>query len=528
MPFDDDALRPSRRGVLAALSTAALLPAVSRFSPPALAQEAGALPEAGDFTFDNVIALARIHSGEAFEERRLALTPPFADLDYDEYRAIRVRPERRLWADAGLGFEVDLLPPGHFYVDRVDISLVVRGEVFELTFDPTLFHFHPDYFGDPEGDAPPDAPRDLSYSGFRIRAPINRPDVMDEVAVFQGARYFRAIGRDQIYGLSARGLAIATASPEGEEFPRFRHYFIHVPEKGATSMTIHALLDSPSVTGAYEFVVTPGAETTMDVRSVLIPRREITRAGIAPLTSMFFFGPGSRAGIDDYREAVHDSSGLQMVTGAGERLWRPLSNPPSVEVSAFADRDPRGFGLVQRRRSFADFEDAEARYERRPSAWVAPQGNWGTGAVVLVELPTENEFNDNIVAFWRPADPLAADRDHAFDYRIHWTAAPPDEVPLARVIATRTGATVNATERRTFVIDFDRVPEGTNGLTPKASATEGEIVGLALVPLPDGRLRALIDFDPGAATMSEMRLELVDAEGADASEVWLHRWSARR
>ena len=206
---------------------------------------------------------------------------------------------------------------------------------------------------------------------------------------FQGASYFRAVARDQLYGLSARGLALGTGGPEGEEFPLFRQFWIHEPEVAATSLTIHALLDSPSVTGAYEFVVRPGVETVMDVRSVLFPRVELTGAGIAPLTSMYFFGPKSRARIDDYRDAVHDSSGLQMVTGAGERIWRPLDNPLALQFSAFSDHDPQGFGLTQRERAFIHYEDAEARYERRPSAWVAPSNAWGQGSVVLVEIPTD-------------------------------------------------------------------------------------------------------------------------------------------
>ncbi|MEZ5865942.1 MAG: glucan biosynthesis protein G [Geminicoccaceae bacterium] len=497
-------------------------------TPPANDPDAAPAQPDEPFSFDTVMAQARQLAGEAHEPQQIELKGTFAELDYDHYRAIRFRPERRLWREEKRGFELDLLPPGFYYKDRIEIALVSDGVVHALDFDPSVFHYHPDYFPAPDGAAPADAPHDLAYSGFRVRFPINRPDVMDEFLVFQGASYFRAVARDQLYGLSARGLALGTGGPEGEEFPLFRQFWIHEPEVAATSLTIHALLDSPSVTGAYEFVVRPGVETVMDVRSVLFPRVELTGAGIAPLTSMYFFGPKSRARIDDYRDAVHDSSGLQMVTGAGERIWRPLDNPLALQFSAFSDHDPQGFGLTQRERAFIHYEDAEARYERRPSAWVAPSNAWGQGSVVLVEIPTDTEFNDNVVAFWRPAEPLARGSEHHFDYRLLWTGEPPDETPLARVVATRGGVKVSFPEDRSFVVDFDLGEVPFEGLEPRVTATAGEIKHVALVRLPaEARARAVITFHPGDAGLAELRLFLVDAEGRPASETWLARWTPR-
>jgi glucans biosynthesis protein len=508
-------------GVLAASAGLARTAAVGT------ADAAAAEPD-GPFTFETVIAQARRLAGEEHEAAKIELKGPFADLDYDHYRAIRFRPERRFWQDEKRGFQLDLLPPGFYYQDRIDLALVVDGVVHPLEFDPGLFHYHPDYFPFPDGAAPGDAPRDLAYSGFRVRFPINRPDVMDEFLVFQGASYFRAVARDQLYGLSARGLALGTGSPEGEEFPLFRKFWIHEPQVAATSLTIQALLDSPSVTGAYEFIVRPGAETVMDVRSILFPRADLTAAGIAPLTSMFFFGPKSRARIDDYRDAVHDSSGLQMVTGAGERIWRPLDNPLTLQFSAFSDHDPQGFGLTQRERAFTHYEDSEARYERRPSAWVAPSNAWGRGSVVLVEIPTDTEFNDNVVAFWRPAEPLTRGSEHPFDYRLLWSGEPPDETPLARVVATRGGVKVAVPEDRSFIVDFDLGELPFEGLEPRVTASAGDITHVALVRLPaEARARAIITFHPGDAGLAELRLSLVDAEGRTASETWLARWTPR-
>lgn len=488
---------------------------------PAVAQEA---PEAG-FTFETVARLAQDAAAEPYAPSRLDLVPPFDDLSYDAYRAIRFRPEARLWLGGERGFRLDMLPPGLFYEDRVDIALVSGGLVTPLAFDPALFDFHPDYFD----QAPAaDETRDLGYSGFRLRAPINQPEVWDEFLVFQGASYFRGVGRDQLYGLSARGLALGVGAPEGEEFPLFRRFWIHNPEPGATAVRIHALLDSPSIAGAYEFLARPGAETIVETRAALYPRREIAELGIAPLTSMYFFSPKSRVGVDDYRDAVHDSGGLQMVAGRGERLWRPLDNPPTLQFSVFSDENPQGFGLVQRHRDFAWYEDAEARYEKRPSAWIAPTSDWGRGAVVLVEIPTDSEFNDNVVAYWRPEEPLPEGGELRLGYRIHWGDAPPDEAPLARVAATRGGTAVNAPERRTYVIDFELGEIAFDGLTVEASTSAGRIVSVVLMHSPrEGVARAAIEFDPEAADLAELRLELVGPDGAAASETWLSRWTRR-
>ncbi len=523
-----DALdRRSMLGMTAGFGALAAAGGLAHAATPA-AGDAAPAAAAETFSYETVIETARKLAEKAFEPPVLKLTSPFADLDYDHYRAIRFRPERRFWRDEKRGFELDLLPPGFYYKDRIEIALVEGGVAHTLAFDPGLFHYHPDYFPFPDGAAPADTPHDLAYSGFRVRYAINRPDVMDEFLVFQGASYFRAVARDQLYGLSARGLALGTGSPEGEEFPIFRKFWINAPEVAATSLTIQALLDSQSVAGAFELVVRPGAETVMDVRSVLFPRADLSTAGIAPLTSMYYFGPKSRARIDDYRDAVHDSSGLQMVTGSGERIWRPLDNPLALQFSAFSDQDPQGFGLTQRERNFTHYEDAEAHYERRPSAWVAPMNSWGRGSVVLVEIPSDTEFNDNIVAFWRPAEQLARGSEHRFDYRLLWSGQPPDETPLARVVATRGGAKVAEPQLRTFVIDFQLGELPFEGLEPRVTATAGEVTHVALLRLPaEAKARVAITFDPKDAGLAELRLFLVDAEGLTASETWLARWTPR-
>jgi periplasmic glucans biosynthesis protein len=484
--------------------------------------------EAAGFGFEDVVEIAREAAARPFEDQRMRLVEPFAELDYDRYRAIRVREASRIWPEHP-AFRADPLPPGSGFRDALAVSLVDSGgTAVPVAFSSDLFHFDPEQFPYPDGRAPGDLARDMAFTGVRLRHPINAPGVWDEFLVFQGASYFRAIARGMIFGLSARGLAIGTAGPDPEEFPRFTRLWLHEPAPGATAVTVQALLDSPSLAGAYEFVTAPGADTLMDVRAVLFPRRDIGAAGIAPLTSMYFFGPESRAGINDFRDAVHDSCGLEMINGEGDRLWRPLSNPPSLQISAFQDDGPRAFGLSQRFRDFAHYQDAEARYELRPSAWIEPGEDWGPGSVVLVEIPTRDEFADNIVAFWRPERPLVAGTSHAVSYRLSWGALPPRDAPVARVTATRGGLSIRDPAERVFVVDFDLGRLEIDRLSPQLRVSAGEVkgpVGLAPLPVVGNHARVGFHFLPGDAVSSEFRLVL-DGPSGPASEIWLYRWTA--
>jgi glucans biosynthesis protein len=406
----------------------------------------------------------------------------------------------------------------------VAIHVVEDGAARRVPFDASTLEFDERYFGAASPDLSNVA--DLQWTGFRLRYPLNRLEVQDEFVVFQGASYFRAVARDQIYGLSARALAIRTGTQQGEEFPRFTDFWLHRPARDATEITVHALLDSVSVSGAYEFIIRPGAETTMNVRSALFPREDLAECGVAPLTSMYFFGPKDSRRARDFRDAVHDSEGLQMITGTGERVWRPLSNPAALKISTFVDHNPLGFGLIQRPRAFSHYQDAEARYDLRPSAWIKPSGDWGAGGVRLVEIPTPNEFNDNIVAFWRPDAPLKADDEHRFDYRIVWAGQIGDSAPLAKVVATRIGDAVTAPGKLTIAVDFDVSSRGLEELRTLAEASRGAIEGVTLALLPeDRRVRAAILFTPPEDGEAEFRLQLLAPDGAPASETWLYRWS---
>lgn len=438
-------------------------------------------------------------------------------LSYDQYRAIRFKRSASIWARENRTFSLDLFYPGFIFDTPVNVNLVVGKVARRVLFTNDVFEYG--------RDVPVIGKRDgLGYSGFRVRAPINKPDYPDEFLVFQGASYFRAVARDQVYGISARGLAVRTARPEGEEFPAFTDFWIERPALDADRIVIHALLQSRSVVGAYTFTAQAGEEVVIDVDVTLFPRVDLTAFGIAPLTSMFLFDATNRVRFDDFRNAVHDSDGLLILNGRNERLWRPLANPRTLQVSSFLDDSPKGFGLVQRKRRFGDFEDAEAQYDRRPSAWVEPIGAWGPGHVELVEIPTDLEINDNIVSYWQPRRPLAAGQKAKFAYRLRFTAEPLDAA-LARVVSTRIGQALQSDSQRSFVIDF----QGTGPVPPDLALRVSTSAGKVLAPrgqfVPkSGVYRVSFELDPGRAALAELRAEVL-SRGRPWGETWIYRWT---
>ena len=445
------------------------------------------------------------------------------DLNYDQFRQIRFRRERTIWRGENLNFELQVLPTGWLFKAPVEINLVDQGSVRLISPDNAYFDLGP-----LAGKLAPEAR--LGFSGFRLNGPLNRLDLFDEIIVFQGASYFRALSRGQIYGLSARGLALNVGKPEGEEFPQFRRFWIEKPPMGAAKIVIHALLDSPSVTGAYRFEVSPGWPTAIEVQSTLYPRRDLPDVGIGPMTSMYLFSGINRARINDFRPAVHDSDGLAILNGWGEHLWRPLNNPRRLQTSDFLDRNPKGFGLIQRLRTAAGFQDLEADYERRPSAWVEPRDDWGGGAVELFEIPSEEEIHDNVVAYWKPAQVLAAGKAHAFNYKLSWPDDVPRSWPGSYVHATRAGL-IAGPQRKAgvfqFVVDFKGFVSPSSSELPfaRVEASQGAVSAPVVQTNPDiDGVRVSFSFDPKGVATSELRLVL-QANDNPVSETWLYRWT---
>lgn len=470
------------------------------------------------FTPSTVVDLAKRTAASAYVPHRLEGNSALQQLSYDQYRDIRFKPEMAVWRNEQVPFRVELLPAGFLFQTPVKVSVVESGMASDLTGAPTMFALGPHV-------AKLLANQTLPLSGFRVRTLLNSRSVWDEFMVFQGASYFRAVPRGGQYGLSARGLAIRTAHPAGEEFPAFTQFWIERPGANSSGIVVHALLDSPSTTGAYRFSIQPGTETVMDVDVTLFPRVDLDNIGLAPLTSMFLFDESERTRIDDFRDEVHDSDGLQVVTASGERLWRPLRNPTELQTSAFTAEAPRAFGLVQRSRRISDYRDFEAKYETRPSAWIEPTSDWGKGSVDLVEIPTENETNDNVVAFFRPHYVVKAGKPWHVSYRLRWNNTPRITPSLGRATATRTGPTSDG-KRRIFVIDFAGAGRNIEDLKLDVGASAGKLSHPMLQqnPLTKG-VRASFELDPAGSSLVELRLRLLRAN-RPITETWLYRWTA--
>jgi len=405
---------------------------------------------ASAFGFNDVAQRAAHLAAASYRKPAATLPKALQALTYDQYRDIRFKPQRAWWRAAKLPFELMFFHEGLYYNEAVRIHEIDPQGVREIRFDPSMFDYGANHID-------PKALRGLGFAGFRVHYAINSPKYRDEVMVFLGASYFRALGKDQRYGISARGLAIDTGLMSGEEFPRFTEFWIERPEPTARELVIYALLDSQRATGAYRFVLKPGVDTVVDVKSRIFLRENVARLGIAPLTSMYYFGENSRNGIDDYRPEVHDSDGLSIQAGTGEWIWRPLVNPRRLLVTSFAVTNPLGFGLQQRDRSFASYEDLEARYDLRPSVWIEPRGRWGAGHIELVQIPTPDETNDNIVAFFTPDSPPQPGRPLDVEYRMLWQKNNETRPPLAWVVQTRRGHGYlrNPDDSIALMVDFE-------------------------------------------------------------------------
>ncbi|MBQ4492439.1 MAG: glucan biosynthesis protein [Deltaproteobacteria bacterium] len=438
---------------------------------PANDQESAPTAKEKVFSFDKLLDIAQKLAAFPYRSTSEPVPDFLRKMDFDAWRDIRFRPEEALWKGQGLPFEIQFFHPGFHYDRRVRINIFDENEVIPLRGLKTMFDYGKNAFA-------PQVPEEIGFAGFRIHGPIKSEQYFDEIAVFLGASYLRAIGRSHRYGMLARGLAVATATPEGEEFPWFREFWIEKPVAGQKYLQVYALLDSPRITGAYAYKIFPGEETVMEVRSVVIPRTTIGKVGIAPLNSMFFIGEnsGSRK-FDDFRPEVHDSDGLQVFFNNGEWLWRPLQNPAALQLNSFSAPDVRGFGLVQRDRNFANYQDLEAHYEIRPGTWVEPLNAWGPGRLELVQIPTIDDIHDNIVAYWIPEQALAPHQRHSFDYRLRWLDAERVLPPTGYVVATRIGKDPNCDNAKIFVLDFEgetlrALPPDTE-LTPDVWAGEG-------------------------------------------------------
>ena len=505
---------------LNASSAPAQVLAQATAAPPAQAPIA-----ANPFDFSVVLDAARALARKPFKAPAAGLPDPFNNLSYEQYVAIRSRPESRIWGGDNVGFQLEPLHRGFLFASPVLLNIVENGSARRLTYRPGDFEF---------GKLNVAANlADIGFSGFRVLKPRDSGPP-EEVAVFQGASFFRALANGQTFGVLARGLAIRTADSRGEEFPQFREIWIERPTIAANALVIHALLDSESATGAFRFTLRPGDATIIDTECTVIPRVALDNFGLASMQGTFLHGPIYRRRTDDVRPGVGDFAGLRMLTGHGEWVWRPVANRETLQVSSFIDEHPAGFGFIQPDRDFDRFQDDDQHWEMRPSLWIEPIGEWGAGSVSLVEIPSESEVNQNVVAFWRPKAPLAPLSETAYAYRQFWCWAAPNRPALASVSKTRTGkvpggTTAAAQRRRRFLVEFVGDIFGDPKLgdfITNLAVNPGTILSSrTFLSRQRKTFRVLFDVDPAAEPLSEMRLVL-ESEGKPISETWLYRWTS--
>ena len=514
-----------RRSVVAGLSAGF----IEALASPVLAQTAGG-PPVNRFGFEDVLKRARELAGAPFEVDPPPLPESVAKLDFDDWRDIRFRRDKALLGQEGGPFRLEMFHLGHLYPRPVTINVIREGIATPIPYATSLFDY-----GHNRIDKP--LPLNLGFAGFRLLYPVNRPDVMDEACAFIGASYFRFLGRKQRYGISGRGLAVG-AGTEQEEFPFFREFWIETPGPGADRVTIFGLLDGAATTGAYRFDLYPGNDSVMEVAATLFPRRSGAKFGVAALTSMFFTSQNDRRFSDDFRPELHDSDGLLIHTGGGEWLWRPLRNPLTAQVSAFLDKDTQGFGLLQRDRVFEDYQDLDLAYEMRPSYWVEPKTGWGDGRVELFELPTQDETNDNVVAYWVSNDPVEVGKSIAVNYTITAGLNLARLSPGGRALKTyQTQARALGSKEvaspgsRRFIIDFAGGDLSYYSTDPSLvsvvpTVSNGRITRSFLVPNPHiSGFRAGIDVELPPGQSADIRAFLKAGNRA-LTETWTFPWVA--
>jgi glucans biosynthesis protein len=511
-----------------AAATAGL--AATGFSSAALAQQALKMGPSSPFSYEALKKRARDLAAMAYIPPSRPSPEVLEQIDYDAHGKIKFKTDLALWANGPSEFPVTFFHLGRYFQKPVRMHVTDKGQTREIIYDNA-------YFEMPEDSPAHKLPDNSGFAGFRFQEARNgKLDWRkNDWVAFLGASYFRAIGELYQYGLSARGLAVDVAVfGKNEEFPDFTHVYFETPEPGSDTVTVYALLDGPSVSGAYRFVMQRAKAVIMDIECAVFLRQEVSRLGVAPLTSMYWYSEKSKNTAIDWRPEIHDSDGLAMWTGTGERIWRPLNNPPRIMTSSFSDANPKGFGLLQRDRNFDHYLDG-VYYDRRPSLWIEPQGGWNNGSIQLVEIPTDDEIHDNIVVMWVPAEPALAGKSFEFKYRMYWAAGEPYPTPLARVVATRFGnggqaGTARPKGVRKFLVEFmgeplTRLPKGVIP-QPVLTASRGSFANILTEAVPDdvpGHWRTQFDLNAPGSEPVELRCYLRQGDEV-LSETWLYQY----
>lgn len=512
----------SRRAALALLLSS---PAVG------LSKGSAAPPEQSrqkSFGYDDVVRRAKELGEQPFDSEGLVIPRELSKLSYDSYREIRFRRDKAFWREGGSDYRLLLFHLGFLHDKPVQVHIIKDGSAIPIPFTTGLFEYG-------KVAVPKQLSPSLGFAGFAVTTTLNDLNVQDEVISFLGASYFRLIGRGHRYGLSARSLALDVGGQQPEEFPFFRALWLEEPSRDSTELVIYGLLDSPSAAGAYRYIVSPGKQTSVRITATIVPRTAVSRLGIAPLTSMFLAGEGDLGQRTDFRPEIHDSDGLMMKSGANEWIWRPIQNPKRLRITSFGDRNPRGFGLMQRDREFGHYQDLEAQYHARPGYWVEPDGDWGEGRIELVELPTNNEGFDNIVAYWTPNTPLPPGKAAEFSYRLSAVSTTETLHQYGQVKNSFNGPDIvespaDGIGKKRFIIDF---ADGdlafylseSKRVEIAASTTAGAIAAAILDPNPTTKgFRAIVDATLPAGESAELRV-LLKSRARILTETWTSSWA---
>ncbi len=523
---------PARRTFLKTLAVASAFGLLGEGITPARAAAAPLKLGAPEpFSFEILKQRARDAAASPFEPPMRPAPDVVNSLNYEEWGKIAFDTDHALFADGPGKFPVTFFHLGMFFAKSVDMLVVDGGTAREIVYDQDMFHI-------PPASPARDLPKGVGFAGFRLQEPRNGSldwRKNDWVA-FLGASYFRAIGELFQYGQSARGIAIDTAvSGTDEDFPDFTKFYLETPADAGDTLVLYALLDGASATGAYRFAMTRGKGVVMEVEHTLHLRRDVTRLGIAPLTTMYWFSETAKPAAEDWRPEVHDSDGLALWTGRGERLWRALNNPNFTTASAFLDQSPKGFGTMQRDRKFDHYLDG-VYYDRRPGVWVEPLGDWGKGSVQLIEIHTDDEIHDNIVAMWVPAEPATAGSSYQYRFKLHWLADEPYPPALGRCVATELGrggqpGRPRPPGVRKFMVEFlggplERLPFGVKPV-PALSTSRGYFTDYVYTEaVPDGvngHWRAQFDLVVDGTDPVELRCALKNGEEI-LTETWLFQY----
>lgn len=525
-----------RRFLLAAFAAAGALPTLPAFGATKAAPSAAPAglrfgsPHA--FSFEELKAQAKKLAGRPYQPSEPPAKAIIEGVDFDKVQKIRFRPEDALWRGVAGADPIAFFHLNKYSADPVTIFALQPDVSGGQNAREVLYN--PDYFDYGASGLDPKPLAKLGFAGFRVMESQTSP--IDWLA-FQGASYFRSSGQDGQYGASARGIAINTALSTAEEFPRFTKFWLG---QNGSAATVYALLEGPSVTGAYKFdcaknAAAQGGTVVMNVHCDIFFRANISRLGIAPLTSMYWYGENERTKAADWRPEIHDNDGLAIWNGKGERIWRPLIDPPQLQTNSFADNNPKGFGLMQRDRDFANYQDDGAFYDRRPGIWVEPRGNWGKGAVQLVEIPTEDEIHDNIVAYWRPDEPVKSGDSLSFDYRLYWQDAEPNYPKnIARAVATRIGRggipgqNPWPANKRKFAIDWQggtlNELQQRYDLTPVVNVSNGKAEGAYVIKVVGtDRWRSLFDITVDGKGPIDLRCYLKLGDKT-LTETWIYQY----